>query len=352
MIRPTVVTGASVVISQGLVGQVHVVNIGSESVYITTQPVNYGGFELRRGCSFTQDSAETLYAYSPNGTQVVVLDNGGQYNDVAASAQAIIDAGLATEIADRLRDGGVPSLDSRTRIASDEYTTGGSSHRIEDIDVSAYLSVRVMVMEHTDVDETTPLLRRVALLWHNGSGIEEARDDFYVMDDSDYPVLGSLYSYVNFTTQTRARYLTISISATARTGTTVNVEVDGSSVAVFTPEYRGRSAYAIDTADPADGMYTWNVGTKTAGTPLTDYPHVLGNKVQLSVKTNGVTANGSVSILDAEDQYYLATMPVLTTDTTYAARTMDVHLGNRPVRLYCSTALGSTGTQITLIRVP
>lgn len=73
------------------------------------------GFPLSPGSTIVWDKGRPLYAVVASGTgQVTVLANSGSLNDVSAIATAIIDAGLANDIADRIALVGVPTNQGTT----------------------------------------------------------------------------------------------------------------------------------------------------------------------------------------------------------------------------------------------
>lgn len=87
-------------------------NSGSVTLFIGEAPglSVANGFPLSPGSSIVWDEGKPVYGVSASGTgQITVLNNAGNLNDVSALANAIIDAGLASDIANQISLKGAPN---------------------------------------------------------------------------------------------------------------------------------------------------------------------------------------------------------------------------------------------------
>lgn len=112
-------------------------NSGSVTLFIGEAPglSVANGFPLSPGSSIVWDEGKPVYGVSASGTgQITVLNNAGNLNDVSALANAIIDAGLASDIANQISLKGAPTnqgmkagdLFQPDRYQSATYTAGGA----------------------------------------------------------------------------------------------------------------------------------------------------------------------------------------------------------------------------------
>jgi hypothetical protein len=131
-----------------------VANSGSVTLYLgdSTGLQVATGFPLSPGSTIGWDKGRALYAIAavPAGGQVTLLTNGGQLNDVSALATAIIDAGLASDIASAISVQGVPVIDDPTTLFLVPTTTNIDSAPLSWIvDVTRFQSLTWVVYANT-----------------------------------------------------------------------------------------------------------------------------------------------------------------------------------------------------------
>lgn len=191
---------------------VTVKNTGSSDILLGMTPTVTvdNGYPLSPGSSVIWESGRALYLAAVAGGTAFVSDNAGNLFDADAVGASLIRQGLAQEIADSLKIGGVPPIRQQSVILTWDYVTPMDSN------VSYY-------SDYFDVSETDRLDVDIYLMGYNYNDFLEVYVEF-----SDGPTIWLSHYYYG------------------RTGLWFTVPAEGKLARVVV-KYVGTSAFATFT---------------------------------------------------------------------------------------------------------
>ncbi len=337
-----------------------VVNTGANPVYLSDQS-SFSvatGIALGPGSTILWDDGRDLYllATAALPTTVNVYANSGGIFDAGAIASQIIAQGLAGDIADLIELQGAPPINISDPIALLQFTTTGADFTSIVYDVAKYQSVTYFLGD-AEGAFAVPLPRKVTFQWLDLTGtVVIASDVVYITGTN-----GNLAGTLNINTQgaipVRSSKLRVVYSATARTGTTAQIFINGSYRTLDYIRYKNATGYFgagswIDTTggDINDG-FQWMNGAKVAGAAV-EYPSSRAGYVQMQLAaTNVAVAALEAIILDLVDGKRIASLqvPILAATSVVVDQFI---LPNIPISISLTNAATAASVAVSLTYLP
>lgn len=263
-----------------------------QSVYVSNEYVGgTNGFRLGPGMSLTWTTGRDLWIWStPEATlpvPVTVVNDGGEFTDPSTIATAILEQGLAQQIADAISITGVPPSNLPVLLGSHTWTgLSPSTHAFTPAaDVGKYQSLFVKFSPDTAFPDDQ--INQWVIL--NGDNIRA----FNVCWNSD-----------GDTTEVTLPVLSTELSVT-RIGPDIGLEETVEVFGTYATQkwgWRGANGTApllgtVPGECERAGTFEWNVGAKPVG-PFTNFVGGIQGAAKLTVRVNATVA-GLVTMYDA-----------------------------------------------------
>jgi hypothetical protein len=224
-----------------------IVNVDpANTVYLSDTATTQKGFPLDPGSTLSWDAGRPLYAYLTDATKpasIVLTKNQGQYTSTKAIATALLQSGLASQIAADIQLKGAPPIDPLATIFTDVHpVAGGAAYNSAWINVGGYQSITFRIAEETGTVYASPLPRRVTLWWSDSSGGIPFAEEAFFISDTNGGAFGSLTAFTTYRTSVKDAWVQIQWEATARAAT-LKTWLTGSYKTLSRPEYTLQSGY-------------------------------------------------------------------------------------------------------------
>ena len=320
-------------------------------------------FPLNPGSTLVWDAGKALYLALGSGAGPVTVflnENGGSLTDATAIASAIIQQGLADDIAAKIAISGAPSIDaSRIPIysATKNVLTAGNTWFPNTppglgLDVSAYNSVRIVIQCATPSGPAFTNLQpavTACAIWDNNSP-EAALDSWGVIDNNNN---GGPYS-TEFWVPCRTNTLSVVIANTRASTEVATVNIYGSYQTITDPRYSCNTSgwpYYVNGSNSVNNTpFEYSTGCgygdfspKTTG-EVGLIPCRLGNNIQVIATVTGVTTAGAIRISPSNTtgkDMLLFPIPVAAGTVSY--QTPIIPIPYAPIRVGFTSPLISSG---------
>lgn len=315
----------------------------ANSVWLSSDPGGgAGAIELTAGSTLSWDSMRSLYAYVVAGTtvKVLVLDNGGTFNNGVAVANALTASGLAASIANQIYIAGVPAVDNPALLSFsinaniDGYTTGS-------LNIARHQSITVIVSGAGTIGRDVNVFM-----------------DGAISTDPNYTFVAQFGGVTTFVFPANGSSLTVSVNGigSAFVGT---VSVTGSyrtvsraywkysNSASGTRENQAIAALGGALVTDVPGFFSW-AGTNPANTATINYPpkFARNGRVHFTCQHNGGAGTFAVGINDGLSTAWLMPSKTFAVAADYA---YDFNVGYRPfsIQFACNGLIGTAYFTLT-----
>lgn len=165
----------------------------TDMLYLSESGNPNTSFPLNAGSTIAWDPGKPLYLSVDPGKSVVayILPNGGNFTDATAIANAILQQGLAQDIADAIMLNGVPSIDSSREVIAQvtqvSFPAGHEGQILPFVDTSKFNSLRMIVSPAAQGASSTfpsPCFVTVYPRTPNHVGYNGVAYSFGVLDDN------------------------------------------------------------------------------------------------------------------------------------------------------------------------
>lgn len=326
-----------------------VYNAGPSDALLTQdEAATSPGFPLPVGASIVWDAGRPLCATVPVGTtELDTLTNSGALLTPETFAQALILSNFAQEVADNIAVSGAPPINAFTTLVN--LVVGAAGGSSATVDVSAYQSLDIVVLDTSSVGNTFALPRQIFLAWDNNLS-----DVFYSIDANALIVTPTTSGGVtHISVPVRSPNLFVAVGA-GRAGDTVQVLVQGSYKSLGNPTYACGSPYG----GPSTGLGTISgsfferyvaidFGAQAVGTG-NSYPDIIAGLAMVSYRIQ-TPAGSTVAfrIVDAITNTGRL-LDVSAPASTITEGVVQIVVPNRPLRII-STVAGAPASSVGLV---
>lgn len=326
----------------------------TDVLYLGSDGNPLGAFPLNPGSTLQWDASKALYL-SVQGTKPVtayVLPNGGQLTDATAIATAILNQGLANQIAQAVSAQGVPPSNPHTAlINSSQPIALNASMVLPTINVTKYQCVLLQVSDLQTVTTASPTPRFIICDWMDDSGAFILTSDQFMITDTNNAPFGGLQVYTEYTLPCRSNQLRLTVGP-GRASTDININAYGGYLNItqagntyfHVSNHSDTPVVANDVMDTVQSGLTgrqWN--TVTAGSAYNSYPSHLGGPATVYVQATNVTAAGNFYVTDALDSnivYWSQAFAIKTGVVAYTSP--QLFIPPRPLRIWFDSNLAAT----------
>lgn len=319
------------------------------TVYVDDSPLSDAtGIPLTPGSTQPWPGDRPLHAWaSVAGQQLLVGAGVEQGTNAGAIAAAIIDQGLAAQIAANIAVSGAPPIDDPQIVADDSWTSTAGTYRIVGggyLNVARYQSLTLRLRVEMPATLAAPVDFGRIFVFHYQEGLLVKTDKYLFMGDNNYSL--------NFVTDVVATIPAVGDEVQVQ----VNYDIAGVPIqAVLLGSYRDATArywcghgFQAGAGGPGtwsgDGLeyyQRWSIGAMPAAALWGGYPTLYSGSMTLSFDTGSAVGAGDVTwrLRDVQDNQNIFGDIMAGGRRIFERYTLVVP--NRPVQLLVSNNLGA-----------